>query len=52
MDVRCDSQYGHARVHYRETGHPVMRAKTGIGCGFIWCYSDNRYVDERRSDAA
>jgi uncharacterized UBP type Zn finger protein len=45
----CDSQYGHARVHYHESGHPVMRAKTSIGRGFIWCYADNRYVGERDS---
>ena len=48
----CDSQAGHARVHYHETGHPVMRAKTSIGKGFIWCYPDNRYVGERESEAA
>ena len=48
----CDSQYGHARTHFHETGHPVMRAKTAIGRGFIWCYADNRYVGERESAAA
>ena len=48
----CDSQYGHARVHYHETGHAVMRAKTTIGRGFVWCYADNRYVGERKSEAA
>jgi len=48
----CDSQFGHARVHFYETGHAVMRAKTGVGRGFIWCYADNRYVGERRGEAA
>lgn len=48
----CDSQRGHARTHYHESGHPVMRAKTAIGRGFIWCYADNRYVGERESEAA
>jgi CPA1 family monovalent cation:H+ antiporter len=48
----CDSQAGHARVHYHESGHPVMRAKTSIGRGFVWCYADNRYVGERGSAAA
>ena len=48
----CDSQAGHARVHWHETGHPVMRAKTSIGSGFIWCYPDNRYVGERDDAAA
>ncbi len=45
-------QYGHARVHYHETGHAMMRAKTMIGRGFVWCYADNRYVGERESEAA
>lgn len=48
----CDSQYGHARIHYHETGHPVMRARTIIDRGFMWCYADNRYVGERESEAA
>ena len=48
----CDSQYGHARVHYHETGHHVMRAKTAIGRGFVWCYADNCYVGERSDRAA
>ena len=48
----CDSQYGHARVHYHETAHPVMRAMTTVGRGFIWCYADDRYVGERESEAA
>ena len=48
----CDSQRGHARTHYHETGHPVMRAKTASGRGFIWCYADNRYVGDRERAAA
>jgi uncharacterized UBP type Zn finger protein len=48
----CDSQAGHARVHWHETRHPVMRAKTSIGSGFTWCYPDNRYVGERTDAAA
>lgn len=48
----CDSQRRHARAHFHETGHPVMRAKTSIGRGFSWCYPDNRYVGERESEAA
>ena len=48
----CDSQAGHARDHWHQTGHPVMRAKTRIGSGFIWCYPDNRYVGERTDATA
>ena len=48
----CDSQAGHARQHYHKTRRPVMRAKTSIGRGFIWCYPDNRYVGERAEHAA
>lgn len=40
----CDSQAGHARAHYRETGHAVM-ASMPVGGGFTWCYADDRYVD-------
>ena len=29
-----------------------MQAKTSIGRGFIWCYTDNRYVGEHESEAA
>ena len=29
-----------------------MRASTAIGRGFLWCYADNRYVGERRDEAA
>ena len=47
----CDSQAGHARSHWQETGHPVMRAKTNGGTGFSWCYPDNAYVGERTGDA-
>jgi len=47
----CDSQAGHARAHWHETGHPVMRAQSRFGSGFVWCYPDNRYVGER-TDAA
>jgi uncharacterized UBP type Zn finger protein len=48
----CDSQAGHARAHWHETGHPVMRAKTNIGSGLVWCYPDNRYVGGRTNAAA
>lgn len=39
----CDSQAGHARVHYHETGHEVM-ASMPVGRGFTWCYRDDRYI--------
>jgi len=48
----CDSQAGHARDHWHEAGHPVMRAKAKLGSGFIWCYPDNRYVGEKTEAAA
>jgi len=43
----CDSQFAHARLHFHETGHPVMQAMTRIGTGFIWCYAHNAYVSDR-----
>lgn len=48
----CDSQGGHARLHYHASGHPVMRAKSSLGRGFVWCYPDNRYVGDRESEVA
>lgn len=36
----CDSsQYRHARQHYRDTGHPVMRSVES-GEDWRWCYID------------
>lgn len=36
----CDSSAGkHATRHYRETGHPVMRAYRA-GSEWSWCYVD------------
>lgn len=33
----CDSSRGHARIHYGETGHPVMRS-VEAGELWRWCY--------------
>ena len=39
----CDSSAGHARAHFEETGHPVMRSiEPGESWG--WCYPDQAYV--------
>ncbi len=40
----CDSQAGHARTHYEETGHPVMQSAPA-GQGFTWCYTHDAYLD-------
>jgi uncharacterized UBP type Zn finger protein len=40
----CDSQAGHARRHYDQSGHEVMVAMP-VGHGFTWCYEDKRYLD-------
>ncbi|MGI8658250.1 MAG: UBP-type zinc finger domain-containing protein [Candidatus Limnocylindria bacterium] len=39
----CDSQAGHGRIHSDETGHRIIYADPKGG-GFIWCYTDNRYL--------
>lgn len=35
----CDSQAGHARQHFHDSGHPVMRSMP-VDRGFTWCYVD------------
>lgn len=39
----CDSQAGHARVHAVTDDHPVIY-QMPAGSGFVWCYTDDRYV--------
>jgi len=41
----CDSQEGHARVHFHESGHEVIRQLTADGFGFTWCYAHDRYLE-------
>lgn len=41
----CDSQAGHARSHFHDSGHPVMRSMP-VGRGFTWCYVDDAYTAE------
>jgi uncharacterized UBP type Zn finger protein len=39
----CDSSAPrHARGHYKETGHPVIRPLRG---GWTWCYVHDAYVE-------
>jgi uncharacterized UBP type Zn finger protein len=38
----CASSPGkHAKQHYEETGHPVIRS---VRQGWLWCYPDKQYV--------
>jgi uncharacterized UBP type Zn finger protein len=37
---------GHAKKHYLETGHPVIRSTER---GWFWCYPDKRYVQPEGS---
>jgi CPA1 family monovalent cation:H+ antiporter len=39
----CESQAGDAEAHFRESGHEVM-ASMPVGRGFMWCYTDRKYV--------
>ncbi len=40
----CESQRGHDRTHWKETGHAVI-ASLPLGEGsFTWCYACGRYV--------
>lgn len=40
----CESQHGHDRDHWRETGHPVIRPFPLSDRGWTWCYECGRYV--------
>jgi uncharacterized UBP type Zn finger protein len=43
----CDSSTGkHARRHFSETGHPVMRSIEGDE-DWAWCYVDRAYLSLR-----
>lgn len=40
----CESQLGHNTVHYRKSGHPIIRSMP-VGPGsFTWCYECGRYL--------
>jgi uncharacterized UBP type Zn finger protein len=41
----CDSSRGkHARQHFHETQHPIIRPLPSME--WAWCYIDNDYLDE------
>lgn len=41
----CDSSVRrHARRHWHDTGHPVIRSNEP-GENWMWCYEHNSYVD-------
>jgi uncharacterized UBP type Zn finger protein len=39
----CESLGAHNTLHYRESGHAVIRSLP-LGEGFTWCYDCNRYL--------
>jgi len=42
----CDSSPGlHARRHFEETGHPLIRS-IEPGEQWVWCYRDRAYLSE------
>lgn len=43
----CDtSRNKHARQHYEETGHPLMRS-IRMDEGWVWCYADDAFFERR-----
>ena len=43
----CDtSTHKHAKAHWEETGHPLMRS-VRMEEGWIWCYEDNAFFQRR-----
>jgi hypothetical protein len=42
----CDkSKNKHAREHFRQTGHPLMRPYKERGMDWVWCYVDEALLD-------
>jgi uncharacterized UBP type Zn finger protein len=39
----CETQAGHARAHALGADHPVIH-QMPADAGFVWCYTDQRYV--------
>jgi uncharacterized UBP type Zn finger protein len=39
----CESLQAHNTVHFRETGHAVIRSMP-VDRGFTWCYECGRYL--------
>jgi uncharacterized UBP type Zn finger protein len=39
----CESLGAHNTLHYRLSGHPVIRSMP-LGSGFTWCYECGRYL--------
>lgn len=35
---------GHNTEHAKASGHPVIRAVTGGGAGWLWCYECGDYL--------
>ncbi len=40
----CESQQAHNTVHFRESGHPVIKSLPLGERSFTWCYECERYV--------
>lgn len=44
----CDeAKNQHARKHYQESGHPVIKPFRVRGMDWIWCYEDQALLDPR-----
>jgi hypothetical protein len=42
----CDkSKNKHAREHFRQTGHPLIRPYKERGMDWVWCYVDEALLD-------
>ena len=40
-----DAKYQHAKNHYEETGHELIRPLNERGMDWIWCYEDKALLD-------
>ena len=48
----CDSTNGHATLHARESGHPIIRSLPLSAGSFTWCYVCNAYLSSAPGHSA
>ena len=41
----CESHKAHNREHFDKTGHPIIKAVTGLPYSWSWCWKCNAYLE-------
>jgi CPA1 family monovalent cation:H+ antiporter len=40
----CESQLGHNKEHWKQSGHPVIKPYPLSESGWTWCYACGKYL--------